>query len=304
MPCEVPLNLAGHVGYFVSIHSAEDPVSIPCLNLKGTETNEKNKTAACDLRSYCADAALSGCAHPWRIASNPNPATPMPDNGTDAPSTDVITSGEPADSAVPTETLTSEPDTAAPTDGITAEPTGDATDEPATDSPSGSPTDKPTEKPTAKPTEKPTPKPTATPKPDIPAFSTKAINNGNTYDNSMFSKAKVTMVNVWATTCGPCIQEMPHIQQLANNYAGRGLKVVTVLGDSETPGCINTALAIIGGIQGFNLPVLRNNSSVAAAFPAGAYPTTYFIDSNGNILKVVTTKNSYDQWCSIIDNLL
>lgn len=222
---------------------------------------------------------LSGCAHPWRIASNPNPATPMPDNGTDAPSTDVITSGEPADSAVPT-------------------------DEPATDSPSGSPTDKPTEKPTAKPTEKPTPKPTATPKPDIPAFSTKAINNGSTYDNSMFSKAKVTMVNVWATTCGPCIQEMPHIQQLANNYAGRGLKVVTVLGDSETPGCINTALAIIGGIQGFNLPVLRNNSSVAAAFPAGAYPTTYFIDSNGNILKVVTTSNSYDKWCSIIDNLL
>lgn len=218
---------------------------------------------------------LSGCAHPWRIASNPNPATPMPDNGTDAPSTDVITSGEPADSAVPTETLTSEPDTAAPTDGITA-----------------------------KPTEKPTPKPTATPKPDIPAFSTKAINNGSTYDNSMFSKAKVTMVNVWATTCGPCIQEMPHIQQLANNYAGRGLKVVTVLGDSETPGCINTALAIIGGIQGFNLPVLRNNSSVAAAFPAGAYPTTYFIDSNGNILKVVTTSNSYDKWCSIIDNLL
>ena len=58
---------------------------------------------------------LSGCAHPWRIASNPNPATPMPDNGTDAPSTDVITSGEPADSAVPTETLTSEPYTAAPT---------------------------------------------------------------------------------------------------------------------------------------------------------------------------------------------
>lgn len=218
---------------------------------------------------------LSGCAHPWRIASNPNPATPMPDNGTEAPSTDVITSGEPTDSAVPTETLTSEPDTAAPTDGITAEPT-----------------------------EKPTPKPTATPKPDIPAFSTKAINNGSTYDNSMFSKAKVTMVNVWATTCGPCIQEMPHIQQLANNYAGRGLKVVTVLGDSETPGCINTALAIIGGIQGFNLPVLRNNSSVAAAFPAGAYPTTYFIDSNGNILKVVTTSNSYDKWCSIIDNLL
>ena len=58
MPCEVPLNLAGHVGYFGSIRSAKAPISIPCLNLKGTETNEKNKTAACDLRSYCADAAF------------------------------------------------------------------------------------------------------------------------------------------------------------------------------------------------------------------------------------------------------
>lgn len=300
MPCEVPLNLAGHVGYFGSIRSAKAPISIPCLNLKGTETNEKNKTAACDLRSYCADAAFVRlCASlANRKQSQPRNSNARQRHG--CPFNRCYNFRRTGRQCVPTETLTSEPDTAAPTDGITAEP--------ATDSPSGSPTDKPTEKPTdkptAKPTEKPTPKPTATPKPDIPAFSTKAINNGSTYDNSMFSKAKVTMVNVWATTCGPCIQEMPHIQQLANNYAGRGLKVVTVLGDSETPGCINTALAIIGGIQGFNLPVLRNNSSVAAAFPAGAYPTTYFIDSNGNILKVVTTSNSYDQWCSIIDNLL
>ena len=46
------------------------------------------------------------------------------------------------------------------------------------------------------------------------------------------------MVNVWATTCGPCIQEMPHIQQLANNYAGRGLKVATVLAIPKPPGVL------------------------------------------------------------------
>ena len=111
------------------------------------------------------------------------------------------------------------------------------------------------------------------------------------------------MVNVWATTCGPCIQEMPHIQQLANNYSGRGLNVISVLGDSETPGCIQTGLNIINGI-GFNLPVLRNNASVRAAFPAGAYPMAYFIDSNGNILKVESRSHTYDEWVSIVNSLL
>lgn len=84
------------------------------------------------------------------------------------------------------------------------------------------------------------------------------------------------MVNVWATTCGPCIQEMPHIQQLANNYAGRGLKVVTVLGDSETPGCINTALAIIGGIQGFNLPRAAQQQFCGRCIPCGSLPHHIF----------------------------
>lgn len=121
----------------------------------------------------------------------------------------------------------------------------------------------------------------------------------------MFSSngTKLTMINIWSTTCGPCIQELPHLPALQQAYASRGLQIVTALGDSETPGAINTALGIING-NGFNLPVLRCNASFNAQFPAGAYPTTYFIDQNGNIVGVVTKANSYDDWCSIIDGLL
>lgn len=256
---------------------------------------------------------FTGCAHPWRLASNPD--TPVPTEEVDAndsqePTTDEITSdpnitdtAEP--SGGPTGETTNEPD-----DETTDEPDETATGDPNTEAPTGGDnnTAKPTDKPNVTPTPKPTPKPTSTPKPtpepDIKPFSTKAINNSNTYDNSMFGKAKVTMINIWATTCGPCIQELPHIQQLANAYSSRGVNIVTVLGDSEQSGTIQLALNIIGGISGFNLPVLRNNASFKAQFPAGAYPTTYFIDQNGNILKVVTTSNSYDGWCKILDGLL
>lgn len=96
---------------------------------------------------------------------------------------------------------------------------------------------------------------------------------------------------------------MPHIQQLYNNYSGRGLKVISVLGDSEQPGCIQQGLNIINSI-GFTLPVMRNKPDVAAAFPAGAYPMTYFIDSNGNILRIESTSHTYEQWEAIVRGLL
>lgn len=256
---------------------------------------------------------FTGCAHPWRLANNPYTPAPTGDvkiNGSQEPTTDDITSdpgsidtAEP--SGDPVGEATDEPD-----DETTDEPDETATGEPDTEAPTGGnantakPTDKPNVTSTPKPTTKPTPKPTPAPEADIKPFSTKAINNSNTYDNSMFGKAKVTMINIWSTTCGPCIQELPHIQQLSNAYSSRGVKIVTALGDSEQSGAIQTALNIIGGISGFNLPVLRCNASFNAQFPAGAYPTTYFIDQNGNILKVVTTSNSYDGWCKILDGLL
>ena len=119
----------------------------------------------------------------------------------------------------------------------------------------------------------------------------------------MFAGAELTMINIWATTCGPCIQELPLIQNLAEAYESRGVQIVTALGDSEQSGRINYALSIINSLD-FNLPVLRNTASFSAQFPAAAYPTTYFVDRNGNIVRVVTTSNSYSEWCAILDELL
>ena len=252
----------------------------------------------------------AGCGHPWRIARNPNPTTPDPFVDASTPSPEPTTD-EPSDE--PTDEPTNTPDNGINAESPSPAPTPDGEPTPTEIQPE--PSDTPTPAPTAAPTPTSTPAPTPTPKPtNTPAptatpvpsnyFTTVAINGDHaTYDNSMFAGAELTMINIWATNCGPCIQELPHIQNLAEAYESRGVQIVTALGDSEQSGMINYALNIINGL-GFNLPVLRNTASFSAQFPAAAYPTTYFVDRNGNIVRVVTTSNSYSEWCAILDELL
>ena len=252
----------------------------------------------------------AGCGHPWRIARNPNPTTPDPFVDASTPSPEPTTD-EPSDE--PTDEPTNTPDNGINAESPSPAPTPDGEPTPTEIQPE--PSDTPTPAPTAAPTPTPTPAPTPTPKPtNTPAptatpvpsnyFTTVAINGDHaTYDNSMFAGAELTMINIWATNCSPCINELPHIQNLAEAYESRGVQIVTALGDSEQSGMINYALSIINGL-GFNLPVLRNTASFSAQFPAAAYPTTYFVDRNGNIVRVVTTSNSYNEWCAILDELL
>ena len=256
----------------------------------------------------------AGCGHPWRIARNPNPTTPDPFVDASTPSPEPTTD-EPSDE--PTDEPTNTPDNGINAESPSPAPTPDGEPTPTeiqpepSDTPSPAPTPTPTAAttPTPSPAPTPTPKPTNTPAPTatpVPSnyFTTVAINGDHaTYDNSMFAGAELTMINIWATNCGPCIQELPHIQNLAEAYESRGVQIVTALGDSEQSGRIGEALRIINRL-GFNLPVLRNTASFSAQFPAAAYPTTYFVDRNGNIVRVVTTSNSYNEWCAILDELL
>jgi thiol-disulfide isomerase/thioredoxin len=45
--------------------------------------------------------------------------------------------------------------------------------------------------------------------------------------------AKVVLVNMWASWCGPCRQEFPDLVKLARNYRERGLRVVLVSWDDK-----------------------------------------------------------------------
>jgi thiol-disulfide isomerase/thioredoxin len=47
-------------------------------------------------------------------------------------------------------------------------------------------------------------------------------------------QVKFTLVDVWATTCGPCKENFPHLVQMHQKYAGKGLAVMSLSLDDPT----------------------------------------------------------------------
>lgn len=136
--------------------------------------------------------------------------------------------------------------------------------------------------------------------------------DGNAVDESIFSDFKLTMINVWATFCGPCIDEMPGLGELHRTYADKGVQVVGIVIDvtdskgNVLPELRDTARDIIeltGADYRHILPSADLNSALLNG--VAAVPTTIFVDEKGSQVGE-TFVGSMDsaEWAAIIDALL
>lgn len=92
-------------------------------------------------------------------------------------------------------------------------------------------------------------------------------------------RGDVVMLNFWASWCGPCRQEMPHLNALQERYQPLGLKLYGVNVDESST---DAARAIKELKVAF--PVLFDNSNIVAKlFDVDAMPTTVIIDRDGTM---------------------
>lgn len=93
---------------------------------------------------------------------------------------------------------------------------------------------------------------------------------------------KPIVLNFWATWCGYCVQEMPDFQTAYEKYPDVQFVMVNVTdGYYET---ITSAKSFVAE-KGFTFPVyFDTKSSATSAFDVNAYPQTFFIDAQGNIV--------------------
>lgn len=131
---------------------------------------------------------------------------------------------------------------------------------------------------------------------------------GNAVSNAVFSESKLTMVNVWATYCNPCLSEMPGLGELANEYASEDFQIIGIISDVQTGAASETIAYAADLIEqtGADYTHLLLNKSLYDALltDVTAVPTTYFIDANGTILDTVVGSMEKSAWKEKINALL
>ena len=155
---------------------------------------------------------------------------------------------------------------------------------------------------TTPPTATPDPTPTIEPTPEPAAqlsFSTVDA-EGNEWTEASLAGAKLTMLNFWAYWCGPCMRELPDLQKLSEDYAGRGLRVLGVGEAAEETQ--NLAAMAENGVE---YPCLRYVEAFDPYLNTGYVPTTMFLDERGCVVgESVIGSRSYEDWAKLVEELL
>lgn len=92
----------------------------------------------------------------------------------------------------------------------------------------------------------------------------------------------VTMLNLWATWCGPCRYEIPALIQLQREYGEQGLQVVGV--SMDRPG-MEAQINAYAKAAGINYRIVHDpQARLADVFETTIIPTTALIDRDGKIV--------------------
>ena len=99
-------------------------------------------------------------------------------------------------------------------------------------------------------------------------------------------RGKALLVNLWATWCAPCIEELPSLGKLQQELGGENFQVVTIAIDERDPAKIEPFLAAHGAS---NLPVLIDvTRTIDKVAQVSALPTSLLVDRDGTVKAMLT----------------
>jgi len=107
---------------------------------------------------------------------------------------------------------------------------------------------------------------------------------GSTMDEQSLSpsdyEGKVVLVNFWATWCPPCLEEMPKLIAMQEQYGPQGFQIIAISTDRSR----EEVEAYLNRIDE-NFPVVHDEGREnLVRYGVRSYPTTFLIDRNGRIV--------------------
>ena len=122
----------------------------------------------------------------------------------------------------------------------------------------------------------------------FPAFEGKDLDGNPVKSDELFSGNAVTVVNFWFTTCNPCVGELSELDALNKELAEKGgaligVNTFTLDGDEAA---ISEAKDVLAkkGVTYQNVYFASDGEAGKFTTNIFAYPTTYVVDRNGNIV--------------------
>jgi len=132
-----------------------------------------------------------------------------------------------------------------------------------------------------------------------PGFNLKGVQDSKEYSLSQF-KGKVVLLNFFTYFCGPCREEMPHLNQIYQELKGQGFQILGI-GLSSTP----QQLKELVGQLGLTYPVLEGTKEVSKAYGGvELVPLTLIVDRQGNIAHKILGARSKAEFETMIKPLL
>jgi cytochrome c biogenesis protein CcmG/thiol:disulfide interchange protein DsbE len=97
-------------------------------------------------------------------------------------------------------------------------------------------------------------------------------------------RGEVVLLNFWATWCGPCVAEIPELERVHRDYAGRGLTVVGVSIDDDGFESVRPFLAE----RNVTYKIVHDPGDAQSALgELLAVPTTVLIDRRSRIREII-----------------
>lgn len=130
--------------------------------------------------------------------------------------------------------------------------------------------------------------------------------NESDFDISM-NRGRVTVVNFWATWCGPCIEELPHFNQLNNKYSNDLLNVVVVHDGNSYSAKGVLPVMNKASMRKYTFDWAYDDSNCSYYRALGgrdSYPTTTIIDQDGYVVFNKIGSVTFDEIDSVVSSLI
>lgn len=135
----------------------------------------------------------------------------------------------------------------------------------------------------------------------FPEFSAKTV-EGEEISNDVFKNSKLTVVNVWGSWCGPCVQEIPELQKLSENMKDKNVNVIGIAQDAGSN--FQEVKEVLDKSKVTYQNIIPSGTTEDFVMSLQAFPTTFFVDSEGKIVYAIQGSKNLEGFTQIVDDLL